>query len=169
MLRSGTGSVFHRNVYFLYKPLGLRAVEINGEQTVLELRGGYAHAIGQHKAALELPCGDAPVQEFPLRVVGLPTANDELVLFSGDLKVAFCESGNRQRDSQPLRGSVGSAKTFDIIGWIGIASLGETLKRLFHRIEPKEKRARKRRHSAHCYGVLCERHYGERPERHLFH
>src|SRR5690606_3472243 len=143
-------SIFHRNVYLLYQPFRLGTVEIDREQPVFELRSRHPHAVGKHEAALELPGRDAAMQIFPLRLVGLAAAHHELVFLDADVEIVLRETRHRQDDAQPLSRAVAAAKTLDVVGRIGIAGFRQALQRLFHGVEPKQKRARKRRHSTHA-------------------
>src|SRR3974390_1969699 len=58
----------------------LRAGEIDRQQTVLEVRREHFHALGEHKAALELSRRNAAVEELPGFIVLLAAPDDELVL-----------------------------------------------------------------------------------------
>src|SRR5690606_28121998 len=121
----------------------LGPVEIDGKKSVLQARARHAHAFGKHEAALELARGDAAVQKVALGLVGLAAAHEELVLLGGDVEVAFGEPRDGKCYAQLLRFALGAAQSFDVVGRIGIAGLRQTLQRLFHGIESKQKRTRK--------------------------
>ena len=59
-------SVFHRNVDFPYQPFGLRTVEVDRQEPVRQFRAVHPHAVGEHEGPLELPRGDAAMDEVAL-------------------------------------------------------------------------------------------------------
>jgi len=70
---------------------------------------------------------------------------------------------HRQRNPQPVAMTICRANTFDVVGRIGIAGLGQPFQRLLHGVEAKQQRRREGRHSAHVTGSSFERHIGEKP------
>src|SRR5580704_8476280 len=59
-------------------------------------------ALGKNEAALELPAGDTAVEERLILRIGDAPADDKLVVFHVHTEVFGLESGNRQRDFQPV-------------------------------------------------------------------
>ena len=73
------------------------------EQPVLQLRRGHPHAVGEHEGALELPGGDAAVDDSraPLSSRWRPRTTS---WFSSIVtsRSFVAEAGHRQRDAQPF-------------------------------------------------------------------
>ena len=86
-----------------HHPLRLRPDEIDREQPLRKIGAKDLHALGEKKAALELPRGDAAVQIFPRLVLLLPAADHQLILLDRDLDLFLLETGHRKRDAQFLR------------------------------------------------------------------
>src|SRR5579864_349410 len=75
--------------------LGLRAHQVDRQQSVLQIRPQYLHAVRQHESALELAGGDAAVDVLPAFVVVLPAADDELALLYADIELVAGETRHR--------------------------------------------------------------------------
>ena len=80
----------------------------------------HLHAIGEQEAALELPRGDAAMQILALLVVLLAPADDELVLFHGDVELVAGEARHGQGDAQPLGQPIGAGQALDIVGRVSV-------------------------------------------------
>src|SRR5439155_23162055 len=76
-------------------------------------------ALSQNKAALELSAGDTAMEESLILRIGHAPADDKLVVLQIDAKVLGLESGDRQRDFQPVL-----VDMFDIVGWVRVRFRG---------------------------------------------
>lgn len=63
----------------------------------------HDHSIGKEEGALELPGGNASVQELPPRLILLLSANIELVVFTHHFEFGFGKSGNRDGNDEAFR------------------------------------------------------------------
>src|ERR1700690_44865 len=79
--------------------LGLRAHQVDRQQSVLQVRPQYLHAVRQHESALELARGDAAVDVLPAFVVLLPPANHQLTFLDADVELVAGEAGDGKRDA----------------------------------------------------------------------
>src|SRR5690606_39252002 len=70
-----------------HQPLGLVPYEINGQETVVQLRTADLDAICQHERALELTSCYASVEIFPALVVLLLAPDRQLIVVYGALKL----------------------------------------------------------------------------------
>src|SRR6266702_242395 len=107
------------------------------------------HSVGQHKRALELARSDAAVNVLPAFVVLLPTANDELVLLYSDFELIAREPGDRKGNAQALGPVPLAWNSFDIVWWIAVGRLADSIKHALDLIEAEQKWTRKRRHPGH--------------------
>ena len=76
------------------------------EQPVVEPRSRHVDPFGQHEAALELPRGDAAMQEDALGIVLLAAAHHELVVLDRDGEIVEREAGTAsvmRRPFSPIR------------------------------------------------------------------
>jgi hypothetical protein len=105
------------------------------QQTVIKPSGPHLDPLGQHEGALELPRGDAAMQEYPpLHLLILLALDHQLIIFDGDLEIVHAEPGNRQRDTQFLRPGL-----LDIIRRITIgAGFTRALEQLLKMIEAEK-------------------------------
>ena len=55
----------------------------------------HDHAISQYERTLKLPCSYATMQKFPFGIVGLASADDELIVFRHDFEVFAGKTGHR--------------------------------------------------------------------------
>src|SRR5580704_1874481 len=83
--------------------LGLRAHQIDRQQSVFQVRPQHFHAVRQHEGALELARGDAAMDVLPALVVLLAAADDELALLYADIELVTGEAGDRQGNAEPIR------------------------------------------------------------------
>src|SRR2546425_1253888 len=74
--------------------LGLRACEIDRQQTILQIRSQHFNAFSQYKGPLELARRDAAVKVLPGLIVLLPAANHQLVLLGRHVELIAREAGN---------------------------------------------------------------------------
>src|ERR1700684_2455565 len=95
--------------------LGLRARQIDRQQSILQVRPQYLHAVRQHEGPLELARGDAAVDVLPAFVVLLPAADDELALLYADIELVAGETRHRKRNAQPFRTVPVSGNAFDVV------------------------------------------------------
>jgi hypothetical protein len=114
--------------------LGLRALEIEVQQPVVEPGALHLHPFRQHEGALELPRGDAAMQEdAPLGIVLLAAADHQLVVLLRDLQVVHGEAGDGQRDAQAV-----IAGLLDIVGRVAIGALAHAVEHLLEVVEAEE-------------------------------
>src|ERR1700731_284861 len=100
--------------------LGLRAHQIDRQQSVLQVRPQYLHAVRQHESALELARGDAAVDVLPAFVVLLPAADDELALLYADIELVAGETRDRKGNAQPFRTVPVSGNALDVVRRIAL-------------------------------------------------
>src|ERR1700689_2086971 len=98
--------------------LGLRAHQVDRQQSVLQVRPQYLHAVRQHEGALELARGDAAVDVLPAFVVLLPAADDELARLNADMGLAAGKPRDRKCNAQAFRTVPVSRDAFDVVGRI---------------------------------------------------
>ncbi len=77
---------------------------------------------------------------FACAFLGLPAANDQLVVFRGHFEVVIAETRHRERNSK-LFTAVVAADALDVVRRIAVAGLRDALQRLFHRVETKQQGA----------------------------
>ena len=108
----------------------------------------HFHAIGEKEAALELAGRNAPVEEFPAGLIGLPSTHHELVVFHADFEVGAGKTGHGNRDHEPF-GTVWTAGALDIVGWIPFGRAGEPVYALLETVKAEEKGGGKHRYARH--------------------
>src|SRR5690348_16217408 len=70
---------------------------------MIQLGAQHFDSVRKDKAALELPCGDATVEErLVFAVIVQPAANDHLVDLDTDAEILGRKSCNRERDLEVL-------------------------------------------------------------------
>ena len=85
------------------------------------------------------------MQENPaFRIILLPPANHQLIVFLRDLQIIHGKPCHRQRNAQPV-----IADLFDVVGRVAISILAHTIEHLFQMIEAKEQRRAEKRRSGH--------------------
>jgi hypothetical protein len=91
--------------------------------------------LGHHEGALELARRDAAVDEGPtLAVIGLATADDQLVVLLRDLQLVHGEPGDGKRDAQ-----AGTADLLDVVRRIPVRCvLARPLEHLLEMVEAKK-------------------------------
>src|SRR5216684_3104140 len=77
--------------------------QIDREQPVPHLRADDFDALCEDEGALELPGCNSFMKKRPAAAFGLPSANDQLVFFHCDRKVAVVESSHSQSNPEPVR------------------------------------------------------------------
>src|SRR5579883_3045960 len=120
--------------------LGTR--EVNRQQPVFQIGAQHLHSVRQHECALELTGGNSAVQIVTRLLVVLPAANHELTFFNCNIELFAGEPGNRERDAEPLGLPIFTRHAFDVVRWVPVGSLRNTIERPFDFIEAKQKRAR---------------------------
>src|ERR1700683_1503693 len=118
--------------------LGLRAHQVDRQQSVLQVRPQYLHAVRQHEGALELARGDAAVDVLPAFVVLLPAADDELALLSSDIELVAGETRHRKCNAQAFRAVPVSRNTFDVVRRITLRSLADAIEHALDLVEAKQ-------------------------------
>src|ERR1700730_14551871 len=108
--------------------LGLRAHQVDRQQSVLQIRPQHLHAVRQHEGALELARGDAAVAVLPAFVVLLPAADDELALLYADIELVAGEPRDRKCNAQAFRTVPVSRDAFDVVGRITLRGLADAIK-----------------------------------------
>src|SRR5258708_35564488 len=73
--------------YRLNDPLRFRPGKIDRQQAVSQIRTQYLHPLRQHERALEMARGNAAMDVLSCFVVLLPSADDELILFSRHIQL----------------------------------------------------------------------------------
>ena len=103
----------------LHPHLRQRPAQVDVQQAVVQPGALHLDALGQHEGALELPGGDAAMEEDRgPRFVLLPAADHQLVVLLRDLQVVHGEAGDGQGDAQP-----GLAGLLDVVGRIAVGVL----------------------------------------------
>src|ERR1700730_3019123 len=95
--------------------LGLRAHQVDRQQSVLQIRPQYLHPVRQHEGALELARGDAAVDVLPAFVVLLPAADDELALLYADIELIAGENRDRKCNAKTFRAVPGPRNALDVV------------------------------------------------------
>jgi hypothetical protein len=80
------------------------------------------HAFRKQECALELARGDAAVEKYPLLVVNLAAANDELALLKRDFELILRKAGYGECNPQAFGRAVGLGQPFDIVRGISVRS-----------------------------------------------
>src|SRR5580692_303860 len=122
--------------------LGLRAHQVDRQQSVLQIRPQYLHAVRQHEGALELARGDAAVDVLPAFIVLLPAADDELALLYADIELVAGETRHRKSNAQPLRAVPVARNAFDVVRRIAPRGLADAIKHALDLVEAKQKGTR---------------------------
>src|ERR1700676_667956 len=122
--------------------LGLRAHQVDRQQSILQIRPQYLHTIRQHEGALELARGDAAVDVLPAFVVLLPAADDELALLYADIELVAGETRHRERNAQPFRTVPISRNAFDIVRRVAIRALADAIEHALDLVEAKQEGTR---------------------------
>src|SRR5262249_18998615 len=117
-----------------------RTNEIDIQQSVVERGAGHLDAVGQDETALELPRGDAAVQEHAAGLVALLAAGHQLVVLDLNRQILARETGDRQRDAEAAL-----AALLDIVGRVALASLADAIERAFELLEAQQERMVKQR------------------------
>jgi hypothetical protein len=111
-----------------------RPLEVNMQQSAVD--GGVLDfdTFRQNESALKLPCRDTTVQENAvLIVIILLAANNQLIVFHGDLQIVHREAGHGQGDSK--------AMIADLLNIVGRIALGggfrDTVENPFEMVETK--------------------------------
>src|ERR1700719_2661237 len=107
--------------------LGLRAHQVDRQQSVLQVRPQYLHAVRQHEGALELARGDTAVDILPAFVVLLAAADDELALLDGDIELVAGKPRYRKGDAQTLGIIPVARNALDIVGRVPVCGLADPI------------------------------------------
>src|SRR5690242_19545894 len=105
----------------------LRPHQIDRQQSILQVGTRHFHPIRQHKRALKLARRNSAVDELPVFIVLLTTANDELVLLYSDLELIARETGDCKGNAQPLGTVPLSGNPFDVVGWIAVRRFSDSI------------------------------------------
>ena len=106
------------------------------EQTGIQPSTLHLDPLGHHEGPLELPGGDAAMDEHTaLGVVVLATANDELVVLLGDLQIIHHETGNGQGDAQ-----AGRSGLLDVVRRIAVGAFGNAVEHALDLVEAQQER-----------------------------
>src|SRR6204780_41246 len=122
--------------------LGLRSHQVDRQQSVLQVRPQYLHAVRQHEGALELARGDAAVDVLAAFVVLFPAAGDELALLFADIELVAAEALPRESNAQPLRAVPISRNTFDIVRRVAVRGLADAVEHALDLVEAKQEGTR---------------------------
>src|SRR5580700_7597062 len=131
--------------------LGLRARQIDRQQSVLQVRAQYLHAVRQHEGALELARGDAAVDVLPAFVVLLPATDDELAFLHRDIELGAGKARHREGDAQALGTVTVAGDTLDIVRRIPVCGLADPIEHPLDLVETKQKGTGKRRNPGHGF------------------
>src|SRR5215471_6277651 len=118
----------------------LRTHQIDRQQSVLQIRTQYLHAIRQHERALELARGDAAMEILPGLVVVLASTDNELAFLDRHIKLVARESRNSQRNAQSFWIAVLAGNPLDVIRRISVRGLGHSIERTLDLVEAQQKR-----------------------------
>src|SRR5580692_3300143 len=121
---------------------GLRAHQVDRQQSVFQIRPQYLHAVRQHEGALELARGDAAVDVLPAFVVLLPAADDELALLYADIELVAGEARDRKGNAQPFRTVPVSGNAFDVVRRIALRGLADAVEHALDLVEAKQEGTR---------------------------
>src|SRR5262249_59947576 len=80
--------------------------------------------------------------------------DDELALLDGHVELIAGEACDRKRDPQPLGLAVLAGNPLDIVGWIAVRGLGDTIERTLDLVESEQEGAGQRRNSGHGLKAL---------------
>src|SRR5580693_3282722 len=122
--------------------LGLRAHQVDRQQSVLQVRPQYLHAVRQHKGALELARGDTAVDVLPAFIVLLPAADDELALLYADIELVAGEARHRKSNAQAFRTVPVSRNAFDVVRRIALRGLADAIEHTLDLVEAKQEGTR---------------------------
>src|SRR5580700_3690990 len=122
--------------------LELRAHQVDRQQSVLQVRPQYLHAVRQHEGALELARGDAAVDVLAAFVVLLPAADDELALLYADIELVAGETCDRKCNAQPFRTVPVPRNPLDIVGRIALRGLADAVEHALDLVEAKQEGTR---------------------------
>src|SRR5262245_14439083 len=148
------GSLVLRDSDCLNDSFRFRPGEIDGQQSVLQVRPQHLHSVREHEGALELARRDAAVEVLPGLVVLLPAANDELAFLDRDVELVAVEARDRQRDAQPFRLAVLAGNPLDIVGRIPVRRLRDPIERTLDLVEAEQEGTGQRRNTRHGLKVL---------------
>src|SRR4051795_10419690 len=133
----------------LNDPFRFRPGKVDRQQPVFQIRAQHLHPLRQHEGALEVARGDAAMDVLPGLVVLLPTADDELVFLNGYIELVAGESGDRQRDSQPLGLALRSVAPLDIVGRVTVGTFDDPIEHALDLVEAQKERTGKRGNTRH--------------------
>src|SRR3984957_9570341 len=122
--------------------LGLRAHQVDRQQSVLQVRPQYLHAVRQHEGALELARGDAAVDVLPAFVVLLPAADDELALLYADIELVARKTRDRKGNAQPFRTVPVSGNALNVVRRIALRGLADAIEHALDLVEAKQEGTR---------------------------
>lgn len=119
----------------LHAHFRLRTQKIDMQQAIIKPGSTNLNALRQYERLVKLPRGNPTMKEHPpLTVIGLATADHELVVFLRNLKIVHHEPCHSQRNPQGCL-----AQLFDVVGRITVGrGFGRTLKHLLKMIETKK-------------------------------
>lgn len=116
--------------------LRLRPPQIDMQQAIVKPGAFHLNPFGKHKGALELPGGNATMQEDPtFRIVPLAATDNQLVILLRDLQVIHRETRDSEGDPQPVLGGL-----LDVVGGVAVRVLGDPVEHLLKMIEAEEQR-----------------------------
>src|SRR5262245_50877470 len=91
-----------RAVLYLHDPhpaLHFGANQIDVQKPIVKRGATHFDSLREDKRPLKLTRGDAAMQVYPLGVVGLLAADDELVVFDGYAEIAHHKAGDGERNA----------------------------------------------------------------------
>src|SRR5690242_19766352 len=107
-----------------HDPFRLWPDEINRQQAVFQVGAHNLHPIAEHKCALELTRGYTAVEILAGLVVLLPPTDHQLAFLDAHIALIAGESGNRERDTQPLGTLSGAREPPDVVRGVTVPPSG---------------------------------------------
>src|SRR5580698_6715215 len=123
--------------------LGLRAHQVDRQQSVLQVRPQYLHAVRQHEGALELARGDTAVDVLPAFIVLLAAADDELALFYADIELVAGKARHGKGNAQALGAVAVARNPLDVVRRVPVCGLPDPIEHALDLVEAKQKGTRK--------------------------
>lgn len=73
------------------------------QQSIIQFRTDDLYAFRQDEGPLELPCGDSTMKKFPVGIIDLSPADDQLRILDRDGKSEFTTIFNARKDLASMK------------------------------------------------------------------
>src|SRR5690606_28408731 len=133
---------------YLAHPFGL--LQIDGQESVAQVRTDHFDSVGKDESALKLPRCDSTVEIFAAPgIVPLPAADREFPFLDGDVENLPRAPRDRDRDPKPFGLAFCRALPLDVVGRIAARRLRGPVERTHDLVEAEQEGRRKGLNTRH--------------------